>query len=88
MNMDTKIKNLVKNKYQQAAFTKKANAVKFENLWKKQGYETGTIRSFGKTVEGDEHVKSYYVIADKPKQKIKGLNSSVEDRVFGKLFRK
>ena len=54
----------------QVAFAKKDNARKYQAMLRNRGYNTGTLRSWGPTVDSKKtRVKSYYVISKKIKKK-------------------
>lgn len=65
--------NVLRNyakKGNQIAFKNKNNAIRYQNQLRNHGYRTGTLRSYGPTIEGG-YTKSYYVIGIKSKRRKK-----------------
>jgi len=58
---------LIKNRYNQASYSKKAHAIEFAKAWAKKGYKISAYRSRGPQMEGVSGT-GWYVKADKPKR--------------------
>lgn len=64
-----RLKSFAKNG-SQVAFAKKSNARRYQGILRRKGYATGTLRSWGPTVDGGrKRVKSYYVVSQKVKRR-------------------
>ena len=55
------------SKGNEVAFAKKSTAKRYQSILRRKGYATGTLRSWGPTVDGG-YKKSYYVVSKKKRR--------------------